>query len=146
MNSKNNGKEEKSKGSGNPVLDALTEMLSVMSPEEKMLLMANLENIAQSESPLDDMLEDTYTFPFRIKSRKMQCVISLCAFLPEAYPIIFKAVVQMAVENPFCRPQVLGWAADVLKSCVEVTIPVMAMNITSEDETLLKLLSLPKQN
>ena len=138
MNSKNNGKEEKSKGSGNPVLDALTEMLSVMSPEEKMQLMANLENIAQSESPLDDMLEDTYTFPFRIKSRKMQCVISLCAF--------FKAVVQMAVENPFCRLQVLGCAADVLKSCVEVTIPAMAMNITSEDETLLELLSLPKQN
>lgn len=50
MNSKNNGKEEKSKGSGNPVLDALTEMLSVMSPEEKMQLMANLENIAQSGS------------------------------------------------------------------------------------------------
>lgn len=146
MNSKNNGKEEKSKGSGNPVLDALTEMLSVMSPEEKMQLMANLENIAQSESPLDDMLEDTYTFPFRIMSRKMQCVISLCAFLPEAYPIIFKAVVQMAVENPFCRLQVLGWAADVLKSCVEVTILAMAMNITSEDETLLELLSLPKQN
>lgn len=143
MNSKNNGKEEKSKGSGNPVLDALTEMLSVMSPEEKMQLMANLENIAQSESPLDDMLEDTYTFPFRIKSRKMQCVISLCAFLPEAYPIIFKA---MAVENPFCRLQVLGCAADVLKSCVEVTIPAMAMNMTSEDETLLELLSLPKQN
>ena len=40
----------------------------------------------------------------------MQCVISLCAFLPEAYPIIFKAVVQMAVENPFCRLQVLGCA------------------------------------
>ena len=51
-----------------------------------------------------------------------------------------------AVENPFCRLQVLGWAADVLKSCVEVTIPAMAMNITSEDETLLKLLSLPKLN
>lgn len=128
------------------MLDALTEMLSIMSPEEKMQLMANLENIAQSESPLDDMLEDTYTFPFRIKSRKMQCVISLCAFLHEAYPIIFKAVVQMAVENPFCRLQVLGWAADVLKSCVEVTIPAMAMNMTSEDETLLELLSLPKQN
>ncbi len=139
-------KKKKGKGSGNPVLDALTEMLSVMSPEEKMQLMANLENIAQSESPLDDMLEDTYTFPFRIKSRKMQCVISLCAFLPEAYPSIFKAVVQMAVENPFCRLQVLGWAADVLKSCVEVTIPAMAMNMTSEDETLLELLSLPKQN
>ena len=41
-------KKKKSKGSGNPVLDALTEMLSVMSPEEKMQLMANLENIAQS--------------------------------------------------------------------------------------------------
>lgn len=43
-------KKKKSKGSGNPVLDALTEMLSVMSPEEKMQLMANLENIAQSGS------------------------------------------------------------------------------------------------
>ena len=49
-------------------------------------------------------------------------------FLPEAYPVIFKAVVQMAVENPFCRLQVLAWAADVLKSCVEVTIPAMAMD------------------
>ena len=28
-------KKKKSKGSGNPVLDALSEMLSVMSPEEK---------------------------------------------------------------------------------------------------------------
>lgn len=98
-------KKKKGKGSGKPVLDALTEMLSVMSPEEKMQLMANLENIAQSESPLDDMLEDTYTFPFRIKSRKMQCVISLCAFLPEAYPIIFKAVVQMLwrILSAACR-------------------------------------------
>ena len=106
-------KKKKGKGSGNPVLDALTEMLSVMSPEEKMQLMANLENIAQSESPLDDMLEDTYTFPFRIKSRKMQCLISLCAFLPEAYPIIFKAVVQMLwrILSAACR----YW--DVLRMC-----------------------------
>ena len=34
-------KKKKGKGSGNPVLDALTEMLSAMSPEEKMKLMAD---------------------------------------------------------------------------------------------------------
>ena len=55
-------KKKKSKGSGNPVLDALTEMLSVMSPEEKMQLMVDLKNIAQSGSLLDDVLEDTYTY------------------------------------------------------------------------------------
>ena len=37
-------KKKKSKGSGNPVLDALSEM----SPEEKMQLMVDLKNIAQS--------------------------------------------------------------------------------------------------
>lgn len=246
-------KKKKSKGSGNLVLDALTEMLSVMSPEEKVQLMANLENIAQSGSPLDDMLEDTYTYQRPDYTKKVKPLANylqtlLCAalpsdvlhayeeahnelvslsnqeqedamrnffmriladgltrsfaqeanatalpmiagfqlvddfkltglldiilellkqnmdfyefyfgtfeetitlilahvgvghldelketiktegFLPEAYPIIFKAVVQMAVEDPFCRLQVLGWAADVLKSCVEVTIPAMAMD------------------
>lgn len=39
-------KKKKSKGSSNPVLDALSEMLSVMSPEEKMQLMVDLKNIA----------------------------------------------------------------------------------------------------
>lgn len=246
-------KKKKGKGSGNPVLDALTEMLSVMSPEEKMQLMADLENIAQSGSPLDDMLEDAYTYQRPDYTKEVKPLASylqtlLCAalpsdvlhayevahnemaslshqeqedamrnffmriladgltrsfaqeanatalpmvagfqlvddfkltglldiilellkqdmdfyefyfgafeeaitlilahvgvghldelketiktegFLPEAYPVIFKAVVQMAVENPFCRLQVLAWAADVLKSCVEVTIPAMAMD------------------
>ena len=55
-------KKKKGKGSGNPVLDALTEMLSAMSPEEKMQLMANLENIAQAGSPMDDILEASYTY------------------------------------------------------------------------------------
>lgn len=246
-------KKKKGKGSGNPVLDALTEMLSVMSPEEKMQLMADLENIAQSGSPLDDMLEDAYTYQRPDYTKEVKPLASylqtlLCAalpsdvlhayevahnemaslshqeqedamrnffmriladgltrsfaqeanatalpmvagfqlvddfkltglldiilellkqdmdfyefyfgafeeaitlilahvgvghldelketiktegFLPEAYPVIFKAVVQMAVENPYCRLQVLAWAADVLKSCVEVTIPAMAMD------------------
>ena len=243
-------KKKKSKGSGNPVLDALSEMLSVMSPEEKMQLMVDLKNIAQSGSLLDDVLEDTYTYQRPDYTKEVKPLAGylqtlLCAalpsdvlhayevahnemvslshqeqedamlnffmhiladgltrsfaqdenatslpmvagfqlvddfkltglfdiilellkqnmdfyefyfgtfedtitlilahvgvghldelketiktegFLPEAYPIIFKAVVQMAVENPFCRLQVLVWAADVLKSCVEVTIPAM---------------------
>ena len=246
-------KKKKSKGSGNPVLDALTEMLSVMSPEEKMQLMVDLKNIAQSGSLLDDVLEDTYTYQRPDYTKEVKPLAGylqtlLCAalpsdvlhayevahnemvslshqeqedamfnffmriladgltrsftqeenatslpmvagfqlvddfkltglfdiilellkqnmdfyefyfgtfedtitlilahvgvghldelketiktegFLPEAYPIIFKAVVQMAVENPFCRLQVLVWAADVLKSCVEVTIPAMTMD------------------
>lgn len=246
-------KKKKGKGSGNPVLDALTEMLSTMSPEEKMQLMANLENIAQSGSPVDDILEASYTYLCPDYTREVKPLAGylqplLCSalpsdvllayeeaygkmvslsyqeqedvmrnffmciladglthsfaqeanatalpmiagfqlvddfkltglldvilellkqnmdfyefyfgafeealtlilahvgvghleelkemmktegFLPEAYPIIFKAVVQMAVEDPFCRLQVLAWAADVLKSCVEVTFPAMAMD------------------
>ena len=246
-------KKKKSKGSGNPVLDALSEMLSVMSPEEKMQLMVDLKNIAQSGSLQDDVLEDTYTYQRPDYTKEVKPLAGylqtlLCAalpsdvlhayevahnemvslshqeqedamlnffmriladgltrsfaqeenatslpmvagfqlvddfkltglfdiilellkqnmdfyefyfgtfedtitlilahvgvghldelketiktegFLPEAYPIIFKAVVQMAVENPFCRLQVLVWAADVLKSCVEETIPAMTMD------------------
>ena len=246
-------KKKKSKGCGNPVLDALSEMLSVMSPEEKMQLMFDLKNIAQSGSLQDDVLEDTYTYQRPDYTKEVKPLAGylqtlLCAalpsdvlhayevahnemvslshqeqedamlnffmhiladgltrsfaqeenatslpmvagfqlvddfkltglfdiilellkqnmdfyefyfgtfedtitlilahvgvghldelketiktegFLPEAYPIIFKAVVQMAVEDPFCRLQVLGWAADVLKSCVEVTFPAMAMD------------------
>ena len=34
----------------------------------------------------------------------------------------------MAVENPSCRLQVLAWVTDVLKSCVDITIPAMAMD------------------
>lgn len=49
-------------------------------------------------------------------------------FVSEVYPTIFNAVVQMAIENPFCRLQVLAWASDVLKSCIETTIPSMAMD------------------
>ena len=44
------------------MLNALSEILNGMSPEEKMMLMANLENIAQSGSLQDVMLEDTYTY------------------------------------------------------------------------------------
>lgn len=80
-------KKKKSKGSGNLVLDALTEMLSVMSPEEKVQLMANLENIAQSGSPLDDMLEDTYTYQRPDYTKKVKPLANylqtlLCAALP----------------------------------------------------------------
>ena len=235
------------------MLDALTEMLSAMSPEEKMKLMVDLENIAELGNPQDDVLELSYTYQCPDYTKKVKPLAGylqtlLCAampsdvlhayevahnelvslshqeqedamrnffmhiladgltrcfaqeanatalpmiagfqlvddfkltglldiilellkqnmdfyefyfgafeetiililahvgvehldelkktmktegFLPAAYPLIFKAVIQMAVENPFCRLQVLVWAADVLKSCVDVTISVMDMD------------------
>lgn len=260
-------KKKNGKGSGNPVLDALTDMLGAMSPEERMQLMANLEKIAQSESPVNDLLEVTYTYQCPDYTREVKPLagylqpllrsalpsdvllayeeaygemvslshqeqedvmrnffmhiladgLTRCfaqeanatalpmiagfqlvddfkltglldiilellkqnmdfyefyfgafeeaitlilahvgvghleelkemmkteGFLPEAYPIIFKAVVQMAVEDPFCRLQVLGWAADVLKSCVEVTFPAMAMDWLVEALAVIKAVDL----
>ncbi len=260
-------KKKNGKGSGNPVLDALTDMLGAMSPEERMQLMANLEKIAQSESPVNDLLEVTYTYQCPDYTREVKPLagylqpllrsalpsdvllayeeaygemvslshqeqedvmrnffmhiladgLTRCfaqeanatalpmiagfqlvddfkltglldiilellkqnmdfyefyfgafeeaitlilahvgvghleelkemmkteGFLPEAYPIIFKAVVQMAVEDPFCRLQVLGWAADVLKSCIEVTFPAMAMDWLVEALAVIKAVDL----
>lgn len=260
-------KKKNGKGSGNPVLDALTDILGAMSPEERMQLMANLEKIAQSESPVNDLLEVTYTYQCPDYTREVKPLagylqpllrsalpsdvllayeeaygemvslshqeqedvmrnffmhiladgLTRCfaqeanatalpmiagfqlvddfkltglldiilellkqnmdfyefyfgafeeaitlilahvgvghleelkemmkteGFLPEAYPIIFKAVVQMAVEDPFCRLQVLGWAADVLKSCVEVTFPAMAMDWLVEALAVIKAVDL----
>lgn len=260
-------KKKNGKGSGNPVLDALTDMLGAMSPEERMQLMANLEKIAQSESPVNDLLEVTYTYQCPDYTREVKPLagylqpllrsalpsdvllayeeaygemvslshqeqedvmrnffmhiladgLTRCfaqeanatalpmiagfqlvddfkltglldiilellkqnmdfyefyfgafeeaitlilahvgvghleelkemmkteGFLPEAYPIIFKAVVQMAVEDPFCRLQILGWAADVLKSCVEVTFPAMAMDWLVEALAVIKAVDL----
>ena len=260
-------KKKNGKGSGNPVLDALTDMLGAMSPEERMQLMANLEKIAQSESPVNDLLEVTYTYQCPDYTREVKPLagylqpllrsalpsdvllayeeaygemvslshqeqedvmrnffmhiladgLTRCfaqeanatalpmiagfqlvddfkltglldiilellkqnmdfyefyfgafeeaitlilahvgvghleelkemmkteGFLPEAYPIIFKAVVQMAVEDPFCRLQVLGWAADVLKLCVEVTFPAMAMDWLVEALAVIKAVDL----
>lgn len=260
-------KKKNGKGSGNPVLDALTDMLGAMSPEERMQLMANLEKIAQSESPVNDLLEVTYTYQCPDYTREVKPLagylqpllrsalpsdvllayeeaygemvslshqeqedvmrnffmhiladgLTRCfaqeanatalpmiagfqlvddfkltglldiilellkqnmdfyefyfgafeeaitlilahvgvghleelkemmkteGFLPEAYPIIFKAVVQMTVEDPFCRLQVLGWAADVLKSCVEVTFPAMAMDWLVEALAVIKAVDL----
>lgn len=260
-------KKKNGKGSGNPVLDALTDMLGAMSPEERMQLMANLEKIAQSESPVNDLLEVTYTYQCPDYTREVKPLagylqpllrsalpsdvllayeeaygemvslshqeqedvmrnffmhiladgLTRCfaqeanatalpmiagfqlvddfkltglldiilellkqnmdfyefyfgafeeaitlilahvgvghleelkemmkteGFLPEAYPIIFKAVVQMAVEDPFCRLQVLGCAADVLKSCVEVTFPAMAMDWLVEALAVIKAVDL----
>lgn len=260
-------KKKNGKGSGNPVLDALTDMLGAMSPEERMQLMANLEKIAQSESPVNDLLEVTYTYQCPDYTREVKPLagylqpllrsalpsdvllayeeaygemvslshqeqedvmrnffmhiladgLTRCfaqeanatalpmiagfqlvddfkltglldiilellkqnmdfyefyfgafeeaitlilahvgvghleelkemmkteGFLPEAYPIIFKAVVQMAVEDPFCRLQVLGWSADVLKSCVEVTFPAMAMDWLVEALAVIKAVDL----
>ena len=260
-------KKKNGKGSGNPVLDALTDMLGAMSPEERMQLMANLEKIAQSESPVNDLLEVTYTYQCPDYTREVKPLVGYLqpllrsalpsdvllayeeaygemvslshqeqedvmrnffmhiladgltrcfaqeanatalpmiagfqlvddfkltglldiilellkqnmdfyefyfgafeeaitlilahvgvghleelkemmkteGFLPEAYPIIFKAVVQMAVEDPFCRLQVLGWAADVLKSCVEVTFPAMAMDWLVEALAVIKAVDL----
>ena len=49
-------------------------------------------------------------------------------FVPELYPIIFNAVVQMAIDNPFYRLQVLAWTAEVLKSGIGKSIQPLSMD------------------
>lgn len=63
-------------------------------------------------------------------------------FVAEVYPIVFNAVVQMALENPSCRLRVLTWVANVLKSCLETTIPVMAMDWTVKSLAQIKAVEL----
>ena len=246
-------KNKKGKNSGNPVLNALTEILNGMSPEEKMMLMADLENFASSGRSLGEMQESVYTYQrpdytqqvkplaeylqhlfsaympseilaaYDVAHREMASLsqqeqeeamrnffmfiladgltrdfekdmevsglpiiavfqlvddfkltglfdviletlkqnqsfyefyyngyeeattlilahvgvghleelkemMKTDGFMPEVYPTVFNAVVQMAVENPSCRLQVLEWVTDVLKSCIDFTIPAMAMD------------------
>ena len=246
-------KKKKGKNSGNPVLNALTEILNGMSPEEKMMLMADLENFASSGRSLGEMQESVYTYQrpdytqqvkplaeylqhlfcaympseilaaYDVAHREMASLsqqeqeeamrnffmfiladgltrdfekdmevsglpiiavfqlvddfkltglfdviletlkqnqsfyefyyngyeeattlilahvgvghleelkemMKTDGFMPEVYPTVFNAVVQMAVENPTCRLQVLEWVTDVLKSCIDFTIPAMAMD------------------
>lgn len=59
---------------------------------------------------------------------EMKEMMKTDGFVSEVYPIILNAVVQMALDYPSRRLQVLAWVADVLKSCVDVTIPAMAMD------------------
>lgn len=246
-------KKKKGKSSGNPVLDALTEMLNGMSPEEKMMLMDDLENFASSGRSLGEMQESVYTYQrpdytqqvkplaeylqhllkafmpseilaayevahkamaslsqqeqedvmrnffmfiladglthdfeedvetsglpiiagfqlvddFKLTGlfdviletlkqnqnfyefyysgyeevttlilahvgvghlEELKEMMKTDGFMPEVYPTVFNAVVQMAVENPSCRLQVLTWVTDVLKSCIDFTMPAMAMD------------------
>lgn len=246
-------KKKKGKSSGNPVLDALTEMLNGMSPEEKMMLMDDLENFASSGRSLGEMQESVYTYQrpdytqqvkplaeylqhllkafmpseilaayevahkamaslsqqeqedvmrnffmfiladglthdfeedvetsglpiiagfqlvddFKLTGlfdviletlkqnqsfyefyysgyeevttlilahvgvghlEELKEMMNTDGFMPEVYPTVFNAVVQMAVENPSCRLQVLTWVTDVLKSCIDFTMPAMAMD------------------
>lgn len=246
-------KKKKGKSSGNPVLDALTEMLNGMSPEEKMMLMDDLENFASSGRSLGEMQESVYTYQrpdytlqvkplaeylqhllkafmpseilaayevahkamaslsqqeqedamrnffmfiladglthdfdedvetsglpiiagfqlvddFKLTGlfdviletlkqnqnfyefyysgyeevttlilahvgvghlEELKDMMNTDGFMPEVYPTVFNAVVQMAVENPSCRLQVLTWVTDVLKSCIDFTMPAMAMD------------------
>lgn len=246
-------KKKKGNSSGNPVLDALTEMLNGMSSEEKMMLMADLENFASSGRSLSEMQESVYTYQrpdytqqvkplaeylqhllkafmpseiiaayevahkamvslsqqeqedamrnffmfiladglthdfdedvetsglpiiagfqlvddFKLTGlfdviletlkqnqsfyefyysgyeevttlilahvgvghlEELKEMMNTDGFMPEVYPTVFNAVVQMAVENPPCRLQVLTWVTDVLKSCIDFTMPAMAMD------------------
>lgn len=246
-------KKKKGNSSGNPVMDALTEMLNGMSPEEKMMLMADLENFASSGRSLGEMQESVYTYQrpdytqqvkplpdylqqlfdaftpsevlevyevahkamgslsqqeqedemrnffmfiladglthnfdedvetsglpiiagfqlvddFKLTGlfdviletlkqnqsfyefyysgyeevttlilahvgvghlEELKEMMNTDGFMPEVYPTVFNAVVQMAVENPSCRLQVLTWVTDVLKSCIDFTMPAMAMD------------------
>lgn len=246
-------KKKNGNSSGNPVMDALNEMLNQMSPEEKMMLMANLENLEQSGRSLDEMKENAYTYQhpdytkevkpladylqqlfdaympsevleayevahkamaslsqqeqedemrnffmfiladglthdfdedvetsglpivagfqlvddFKLTGlfnviletlkqnpsfydfyyygyeetttlilahvgvghlEELKEMMKTDGFVYDSYPTVFNAVVQMAVENPSCRLQVLAWVTDVLKSCIDITIPAMAMD------------------
>ena len=246
-------KKKKGKNSGNPVMDALTEMLNGMSPEEKMMLMADFENFASSGRSLGEMQESVYTYQrpdytqqvkpladylqqlfdaftpsevleayevahkamaslsqqeqeeamrnffmfiladglthnfdedvetsglpivaafqlvddFKLTDlfdviletlkqnpsfydfyfcgyeevstlilahvgvghlEELKEMMKTDGFAYDSYPTVFNAVVQMAVENPSCRLQVLTWVADVLKSCIDFTMPAMAMD------------------
>lgn len=246
-------KKKKGNSSGNPVMDALTEMLNQMSPDEKMMLTADLENFASSGRSLDEMKENAYTYQrpdytqqvkpladylqqlfdafmpsevleayevahkamaslsqqeqedemrnffmfiladglthdfdedvetsglpivaafqlvddFKLTGlfdvileilkqnpsfydfyfcgyeevstlilahvgvghlEELKEMMKTDGFAADSYPTVFNAVVQMAVENPSCRLQVLAWVTDVLKSCVDITIPAMAMD------------------
>ncbi len=246
-------KKKKGNSSGNPVMDALTEMLNGMSPEEKMMLMDDLENFASSGRSLDEMKENAYTYQrpdytqqvkplpdylqqlfdaftpsevlevyevahkamgslsqqeqedamrnffmfiladglthdfeedvetsglpivaafqlvddFKLTDlfdviletlkqnpsfydfyfcgyeevstlilahvgvghlEELKEMMKTDGFAYDSYPTVFNAVVQMAVENPSCRLQVLTWVADVLKSCIDFTMPAMAMD------------------
>lgn len=246
-------KKKKGNSSSNPVLDALTEMLNGMSPEEKMMLMDDLENFASSGRSLGEMQESVYTYQrpdytqqvkplaeylqqlfdafmpseilaayevahkalaslsqqeqedamrnffmfiladglthdfeedvetsglpiiagfqlvddFKLTGlfdviletlkqnqsfyefyysgyeevttlilahvgvghlEELKVMMKTDGFMPEVYPTVFNAVVQMAVENPSCRLQVLAWVTDVLKSCIDFTMPAMAMD------------------
>lgn len=49
-------------------------------------------------------------------------------FVLELHPIIFNAVVQMAIDNPFYRLQVLAWTSDVLKSGIGKSILPLSMD------------------
>ena len=59
---------------------------------------------------------------------ELKTMMKTDGFVSEVYPVVLNAVVQMAVENPFCRLQVLAWVSDVLKSCIDTTVPSMAMD------------------
>ena len=94
---------------------------------------------------LETMKQDNYFFDFyygqfedmatlvlahvgREHLDELKEVMKTDGFASEVYPVVFNAVVQMAVEEPFCRLQVLAWVSDVLKSCIDFTIPPMAMD------------------
>lgn len=57
-------------------------------------------------------------------------VMKTDSFVSELYPLIFNAVVQMAVENPSCRQKVLAWASDVFKDIYKKynVPPMLIMN------------------
>ncbi len=63
-------------------------------------------------------------------------------FVSEVYLTIFNAVVQMAVENPSRRLQVLAWASDVIKSCTDKTIPATTMDLVMSPLARIKAVEL----
>lgn len=78
-------KKKKGKNSGNPVLNALTEMLNQMSPEEKMMLMADLENFAQSGRSLGDVQENVYAYQRPDYTQQVKPLAEYLQYLFSAY-------------------------------------------------------------
>ena len=101
-------KKKNGKGSGNPVLDALTDMLGAMSPEERMQLMANLENFASSGRSLGNMQESVYTYQHPDYTQQVKPLAEylqhlLKAFMPSeilaAYEVAHKAMTSLSQQE-----------------------------------------------
>lgn len=114
-------------------------MLAIFQLVDDFLLMelfdVILETLKQNPAFFDfyySGFEDTATLMLAHVGKdhleELKEVMKTDGFVTEVYPTILNAVIQMAVEDPFFRLPVLAWVSDILKSCIDKTIPSMAMD------------------